>query len=73
MKLSTYLAENKLSPAQFAAKLNKPASTISRLIKGEREPGIVLLREISEATNGAVTPNDFLGGTAPIEHAGDAA
>ena len=40
--------------------MGKPASTISRVLNGDREPSLSLLRDISEATNGEVTPNDFM-------------
>lgn len=60
MKLAAYLHEEKISPAQFAAKLEKPASTVSRLLKGQRSPSITLLEDIAKATNGKVMPNDFL-------------
>jgi transcriptional regulator with XRE-family HTH domain len=34
--------------------------TIYRLMRGEQNPTLDLLRRISSATNGVVTPNDFL-------------
>jgi transcriptional regulator with XRE-family HTH domain len=60
MKLAQYLRREKLKPAEFAARLKKPASTISRLLNGDRKGGIALLEEIAIATGGEVTPNDFM-------------
>jgi transcriptional regulator with XRE-family HTH domain len=60
MKLAEYLQQEKISPAQFAAKLSKPASTISRVLKEQRTPTLDLMDAIAKETNGAVTPNDFL-------------
>jgi transcriptional regulator with XRE-family HTH domain len=70
MRLETYLAENGLKPAEFAARMGKPASTVSRVLRGEREPSMALLRAIKLATNGAVTPNDFLQPVAPSQSEG---
>lgn len=60
MKLADYLKAENLSPSVFADRLGKPASTITRLLKGERSPNLDLLAEIKTATGGKVTPNDFL-------------
>lgn len=59
MTLPEYLAANKLTPAEFAARMRKPVSTVTRLLNGERKPGYELLQAVVEATNGAVQPNDF--------------
>lgn len=60
MKLSRYLETHRTSPAEFARRLGMPASTITRLLAGERSPGLALLQTIHVATRGSVTPNDFL-------------
>jgi len=72
MRLETYLAENGLKPSEFAARMGKPASTISRLLNGEREPSMALLREIKLATGGLVTPNDFLQPVSPANEGASA-
>lgn len=60
MKLSDYLEINGFRPSQFAKLAGVPPTTIIRLLNGQREPGLPLLTKIMKATNGAVTPNDFL-------------
>jgi transcriptional regulator with XRE-family HTH domain len=65
MNLTAYLEASSLSPSKFAESIGVPASTITRILSGEREPGLGLLKKIHAATNGAVTPNDFL----PAQHA----
>lgn len=60
MTLSYYLETNGLKPSQFAKIAGVPATTIIRLLNGQREPGLPLLIKIMKATNGVVTPNDFL-------------
>lgn len=60
MKLERYLAERKLTPSAFAVSIASPPSTITRLLRGERVPGLELLQRIYTATDGAVTANDFL-------------
>jgi putative transcriptional regulator len=60
MTLSEYLAQNSIKVSAFALKVGVPPSTISRVMKRQRDPGLELLAKIMEATDGAVTPNDFL-------------
>lgn len=60
MKLGTYLEQRKMLPTQFAAQLAVPASTITRLINGDRLPGIELAATIKKATGGKVSFEDFL-------------
>lgn len=61
MKLKDYLEAYKIRPSSFAADMGVPASTIIRLLNGERpNTSLYLLAKIAEATNGWVTPNDFL-------------
>lgn len=59
MTLSDYLKAEMISPSRFAGELGIPASTVLRVLKGEREPGLDLMRKISAATKGCVNPNDF--------------
>jgi len=67
MKLSTYLEQEGLSAAAFAARLGVPASTVTRIMRGERTPRLETARKIEAATGGAVTGSDFLGTVAPEE------
>lgn len=59
MKLATYLQNNDLTPSAFAARLKVPPSTITRLLRGERRPGIDLILKIKAETGGQVAPEDF--------------
>ena len=67
MTLEEYLASHDQKPFAFAAEIGVPASTITRLLKGERSPRLDLIRKIHAATSGKVTANDFMG--APSEGA----
>ena len=60
MKLAEYLDTKKTKPSVFASELRVPASTITRLLRGERSRGIGLIALIHDKTHGAVTANDFL-------------
>lgn len=60
MKLETYLREKDEKPAAFAARINVAPSTITRILRGERSPGIVLAAKIKTATKGKVRIEDFL-------------
>lgn len=60
MTLAQYLAAIDKKPSVFAAELGVPASTITRILKGERSPGLDLMRRIREHTEGSVSPNDFV-------------
>lgn len=59
MKLSDWLEKQGLKPSQFAKKIGKSSSTITRIINGEHRPSLALMDLICETTNGAVAPNDF--------------
>lgn len=58
--LDTYLKANGIKNAAFALQVGASEATISRLRSGKQTPSYPLLSRIAEATNGAVTPNDFL-------------
>ncbi len=60
MNLLAYIEAKGLSPSRFADVIGVPPSTITRILSGDREPGFGLLKKIHAATDGAVTPNDFL-------------
>ncbi len=69
MTLADYLAEQKLKPTQFARDASLPASTITRILRGEREPSSRTIRRIVETTNGKVTAADLIGGQSPEKSA----
>jgi DNA-binding transcriptional regulator YdaS (Cro superfamily) len=54
MDLQDYLSRRELKPSQFAAELGVPASTITRVLRNEREPGPILTLKIERATGGEV-------------------
>ena len=60
MKLSAYLKNNGLSPAEFArqAKLTKP--TLSRFLKGHRGLAPFTMAKIVKATCGQITYEDLV-------------
>lgn len=60
MKLIDYLHRERLTAAAFAARIDVSASTITRLLARERVPKLDLLEKVMIATDGEVTPNDFL-------------
>lgn len=60
MTLHEYLTSRNLKPSVFAGEIGVPASTITRILSGERSPGLDLLKLIRDNTDGAVSPNDFL-------------
>lgn len=60
MTLHDYLELNGIKPSQLAKLAGVPAATITRVLRGERKPGLLLMEKIMQATNGYVTPNDFL-------------
>ena len=60
MKLSDWLSENEISDADFGAMIGRSRSAVSRLRREETQPDWETAASIRSATNGAVTPNDFL-------------
>jgi DNA-binding transcriptional regulator YdaS (Cro superfamily) len=59
MTLSEYLAHHQTSASRFAKTLQVPASTITRLLKMERRPGIELVARIESATDGIVSRHEL--------------
>lgn len=59
MKLDTYLSERNIKPSAFAAEIGVAASTITRVLKGERSPGFDLVMKIQHGTRGKVKPSDW--------------
>lgn len=61
MKLETYITRKGLTQAEFAELADVSQPTISRLLNGVGpRPSWKTLAKIHEATNGAVSANDFL-------------
>lgn len=52
--LQTYLDENQMTPSDLARRLNCSVSTVTRLLGGERKPGLLLAQNISRVTGIAV-------------------
>ena len=69
MKLTHWLKQQELTPSAFAATTGLAVSTITRAINGDRRPEWPTLDKISEATGGAVMPNDFVPGSTDMEGA----
>lgn len=59
MKLSTYLKLDGRTATDLAALTGCAVSTITRAAKGEITPSRDLMVKLIDATDGAVTPNDF--------------
>jgi DNA-binding transcriptional regulator YdaS (Cro superfamily) len=60
MKLADYLHENRVSRLAFSKQIRIAPSHVTKLCQGKTWPGRDLAARISRATNGEVTPNDFL-------------
>ncbi|ACL58484.1 helix-turn-helix domain-containing protein [Methylobacterium nodulans] len=60
MKLAAYLADREIKDSDFAARIGVTRQTLWRYKSGERRPEWDVLERISRATDGQVTPNDFL-------------
>jgi len=67
MRLSDYLREKKTTAVAFADRIGRAPSTVTRILSGQHTPDAATMRAIIEATDGAVSPNDFfdLPGGAP--------
>lgn len=69
MKLSAYLESHGITASAFAETIGRDKSTVTRLSNGDRKPDPATMQAILEATDGAVTPNDFFGISAPVASA----
>lgn len=59
MKLDQYLSQNQITDVAFAAKIGVASTTVMRWRRGLVRPDWSTIPKIGEATNGAVTANDF--------------
>ncbi|MGV7034884.1 helix-turn-helix domain-containing protein [Methylobacterium symbioticum] len=73
MDLATYLSERQIRPAAFAAEIGVPPSTITRILRGERDPRGATIRKIVEGTQGKVTAGDLIAGATQQPSAPEAA
>jgi len=64
MNLATYLDQKRLSQAEFGRMIGKRQSYVSDIIRGVVWPSRSAMVDITKATRGKVTANDFL----PTEH-----
>ncbi len=60
MTLAEYLSKNEIRRDEFAHRIGVSEVSVTRYANGRRTPRPESMRAIIEATNGAVTPNDFL-------------
>lgn len=60
MRLADYLSDHKIKDATFAAQIGVTRQAVGRYKFGERKPEWAILQRIAKATEGNVTPNDFL-------------
>lgn len=60
MQLKTYLTQRSQTPQAFAAEIGVTVQALYRYLSGERFPTPENLRRIREATDGAVTADDFV-------------
>lgn len=60
MRLSAYLQLPGQQATDLARKCEVSVSTITRIAKGEKLPSMQMAARIRRATNGAVTPDDYL-------------
>jgi transcriptional regulator with XRE-family HTH domain len=60
MKLDHYIKERGVTEQELATATGYSQGTINKLRNGKINPTLELLTRVTEATNGAVTPNDFL-------------
>ena len=69
MKIRAYLKLNKITQGEFADIIGASPQAISCFCLGQRIPRPDVMRKIFDATNGAVTPNDFF--DLPVNAASD--
>ena len=67
MTLDQYLAEQAITEAAFAARVEVDQSTVHRLRAKGQTPNKALMARIFEATSGRVRADDFFGLPTPTE------
>ena len=59
MKLASYLSEKKITTSDFATRIGLSEVSVTRYAAGTRIPRRQHMQAIAEATDSAVTANDF--------------
>jgi len=59
MELKSYLSQNKMSHAAFSRLIGATPNAVGLWVAGKRKPKDLFLERIRQATEGAVTANDF--------------
>jgi len=67
--LDLYLSKREITNADFGRIVGASESTISRVRRGKQTPSLDLIRRFRDATNGALSANDFLSDATPTEAA----
>jgi predicted transcriptional regulator len=62
MHLAAYLLERNIKPATFAGEIGVPPSTITRILRGERDPRGATIRKIVKGTGGKVSAAELIAG-----------
>ena len=60
MKLGTYLSENGITHADFAARIGTSQAAVTRYVLEQRTPRPDVISRIMSITSGEVTANDFM-------------
>ncbi|KQS82161.1 XRE family transcriptional regulator [Methylobacterium sp. Leaf361] len=69
MRLADFLADRGIKDSDFAETIGVSRMTLWRYKSGDRRPEWDVLKRIVQATEGHVTPNDFLDAQAEAEAA----
>ena len=67
MKLADYMAEHGLTDEAVAQRIGRERSFVTRLRQGKASPSLRTLSDISAATGGAVTAEDFFPAPQPAQ------
>lgn len=69
MTLKEWLSNHDVSAAEFATRIGRTTEAVRRYVSGERIPDKATMPLIADATDSAVTANDFFGIVAPKQAA----
>lgn len=58
--LQTFLDRNSENISAFAVRIGRSPSTLTRALKGERNPSVSLALDVERGTAGAVSAQDFI-------------
>lgn len=73
MKLADYMAANGLTDDAVAQRIGRDRSFVTKLRQGRASPSMRTARDLAEATNGAVSAEDFFPQPAPQTQQGEVA